>query len=173
MSSIAHASRLPAAVLATTVCCTPAWAEVYRCTVDGVVQYSDRPCGAADAPLDVPAPNVMQAEPVAKAVSTDRGADYRKARAEEDAQWRADYEARQASEQRIREARARGELVEGMTAADVRRKYGEPLRKTTSTTKKGRRETWHYEVAGTGRVTVTLQDGVVAQVHEGKDKKKR
>ena len=41
-------------LLLTATACPAAWAEVYRCTVDGKTVYSDRPCDAKATPLAIP-----------------------------------------------------------------------------------------------------------------------
>jgi hypothetical protein len=174
------ALRLRSAVVAVAVglglSALPAQAGVYRCMVGGVVQYSDQPCQAGDTPLDLRAPNVVQpdADDAALAGQHDRRTQaYQKARSAEDAAWRKDYETRSADAERIRAARANREVVRGMREADVRRLLGEPARTATTSGKGGAKETWSYADDGDGRVTVTLQAGVVTDVRRsGAGKKK-
>lgn len=56
----------------------------------------------------------------------------------------------------IASAIAAGEIVEGMTAADVRASWGDPDRETLSVTEYGDQETWSYSTP-IGR----FQDGTV------------
>ena len=149
-------------------------AGVYRCTVDGVMQFSDKPCQAGDAPLDLSAPNVVQADADAAPLAEQydrRTRDYQKARAADDSAWRKDYETRSADAERLRAARANREVVRGMSAADVRRLLGEPQR--TASGKGGRSETWTYADDGGGRVTVTLQGGLVSNVSRSGGNRKK
>ena len=59
MSNLAAASCLPAVAVATVLWSATADAEIYRCVVDGVPKFSDRPCHAGDAPLAVPGVTVF------------------------------------------------------------------------------------------------------------------
>ncbi|MFT4046143.1 MAG: hypothetical protein QM661_05535 [Solimonas sp.] len=158
------------------LCAGVARAEVYRCTVEGIAQFSDRPCRGGDAPLAVPAPNVVQpdagAAPLAEQYDR-RTREYGQARAAEDAAWRKAYEARSADAERQRAARAKREVARGMNANDVRRLLGEPQKTATTSGKGGMRESWSYADEGDGRVTVTLQDGVVSDVRRSGGRKKR
>ncbi|WP_028079355.1 DUF4124 domain-containing protein [Solimonas soli] len=163
-------------VLALALGAPAAQAAVYRCSVGGVVQFSDRPCQAGDAPLDLKAPNVVKADDGAAPLAEQydrRVREYGKARAAEDAAWRKDHEARSADAERLRAARARREVVRGMSAADVRRLLGEPRTTATASGKGGTKETWTYADEGDGRVTVTLQGGVVSDVRRGGGRKRK
>ena len=170
MSNLAAASCLPAVAVATVLWSLPASAEIYRCVVDGVPKFSDRPCHAGDAPLDVPGVTVVPAQDSASLAAQHdaRVQAYQKARAEEDAAWGDEYAARLADEARIRNARVRGEVVTGMHGDDVRHLLGEPLRVAMRKSAKGRRESWSYNDSEHGRVTVTLQDDVVIDVRSSK-----
>ncbi len=151
----------------------PAPAEVYRCVVGGVTQFSDRPCQAGDAPLAVPQANVMPADRAAAPLAEqhDRRVQAgREARDAEDAAWRQDHEARTAEAERLRAARVRGEVVRGMSAADVRRLLGTPTKIDSDRDARGLRERWSYADSGAGRVTVTLRDGVVSDVRRSRRK---
>lgn len=162
----ALARGLHSCLLVLALGTSPVHAAVYRCEVDGVVQYRDRPCQAGDAPLAMPAPNVVEAEPAGSlAEQYDRRVrEYGKARAAEDAAWRQDYEARRDEAERLRAARARREVVRGMSAKDVRLLLGEPQKTDKKSGKGGDQEVWTYADSGEGRVTVTLQGGVVSDV---------
>lgn len=172
MKAGAGIGRMLLAVLAAAAL-QPAQAEVYRCVVGGVTQFSDRPCQAGDAPLSVPPANVVPADRAAAPLAEQhdrRVQASRKARAEEDAAWRQDYEARTAEAERLRAARGRGEVVRGMSANDVRRLLGTPAKIDSDRDAKGLRERWSYADTGAGRVTVTLRDGVVSDVRRSRRK---
>ena len=168
-------SGLRVLLLAVLMGAPAAQAAVYRCTVGGVVQFSDKPCRAGDAPLDVKTPNVVQADdsaPLAEQYDR-RVREYGKARAAEDAAWRKDYEARSADAERLRTARAKREVVRGMSAGDVRRLLGEPQKTATASGKGGIKEIWSYADEGEGRVTVTLQGGTVSDVRRSGGRRRK
>lgn len=163
------------AVFAAALLAAPASAEVYRCTVEGVRQFSDQPCQAGDRPLALPQTTIISAEHSAPLAAQHeaRTRNFQKARADEDAAWSKDHAARTADTVRIRDARGRGEAVIGMGAGDLRAALGEPAQQTSAGTAKGLRETWTYEDTGEGRVTVTLQDGIVTGVRRAAGRKAR
>lgn len=166
---------LPLAAVTTVLLSAPAHAEIYRCVVDGVPKFSDKPCHAGDAPVAVPDAIVVPSAPVKSLVEQHdaRVQQYQKARAEEDAAWGDEYAARLADEARIRNARVHDEIVAGMTADDVRRMRGEPQRVSTRQNARGRAETWYYKDSEHGSVTVTLQDDTVINVRSSKARSTR
>ncbi|MFP5306421.1 MAG: DUF4124 domain-containing protein, partial [Gammaproteobacteria bacterium] len=140
-------ARAAAAIAAGLVAATVAQAEVYRCSDSGgVVRYTDKPCGTAAQPIDLPDPIVVPAGPTADLIgeAKERKDTKRAARDEADAEWIEQHEARKAEEERLRNARVTATVVEGMTPADVRRIHGDPLVVSESRSAKGVRETWSY-----------------------------
>jgi len=142
------------------------WAadEIYRCQIDGRTVFSDKPCGAAAERIDVPPPMIMPAGPKAdllgEAERRDQAAAARKAQAE--AEWTAEYEARKAQEEKLRAARIADEIVTGMTPEDVRRLRGDPVTVATSQSGKSQRMTWSYLLEDGSRLHVKFTDGVVS-----------
>jgi hypothetical protein len=145
-----------------------ATAQVYRCEVNGVTEYSDRPCAAQaerqDLPpisiIDEPADNRGLERSFAERQRREREAG--QIRREEDARWVREHDAREAEARRLREARVERRVTAGMDAAEVRRLLGEPQRVVTQENKKGQRiERWTYQQPAQ---TVTLEDGIVIRV---------
>jgi hypothetical protein len=170
------ATRFISAAVAAALSCAPAAAGVYRCSVNGVLQFSDRPCKVGDVPIDLPAANVIEPtrESPSAAAREARSQTYQRARAEEDADWRRQHEADAARELRIREARVHGEAAVGMSAANVRAALGEPGKKTRSQRSgKGEHETWTYADADGGRTTVVLDNGIVSRVSSSSGRNSR
>lgn len=145
----------------------PASAEVYRCVDGDRVRYTDQPCVAGEVPHALP-PAVVLPAPVVDDADVEQAERRRAAAAERrndaDAKWTAEYEARKADQERLRRARGRGEVVEGMSMEDVRRLHGEPYDVSRARGGKAERETWNYVLAGGGRLGVTFTDGRVTAV---------
>ncbi len=81
-------------LLLTATASPAAWADVYRCTVEGKTVYSDRPCDAKATPLAIAAPAATPPAPVAR--------DLAKENAETDARIRKKVDADLAERQAYR-----------------------------------------------------------------------
>ena len=147
----------------------PALADVYRCRVDGVTVFTDRPCGDA-APLALPPPTMIPRGDEAAARDYDRRIEAgRRARDEADAEWLDGHEARKAQQERSRSARIAGTVVEGMLSGDVRALLGSPDEVRGSDAG----EQWLYRSGNGVTRTITFRDGAVARVSEtGRRKRK-
>lgn len=151
-------------------------AEVFRCVVDGVTKFSDKPCGNGAQKIEVAPPQLMPAGPeldlldAAKQRSEAQGKRHATdAKAEQD--WLEAHEAEKARETRVRAGRIAGEVVEGMTADEVRRMHGDPLTISTASSGARARETWSYVLDDGSRLHVTLMDGVVSSTRVRREKR--
>lgn len=158
-----------ATVVGLTLAAGPALAEIYRCRVDGVTVFSDRPCGDA-TPLALPPPTVIPRGDEAAAREYDQRIEAgRRARDKTDAEWLDGHEARKAQQERSRSARIAGTVVEGMLAGDVRALLGSPDEVRSSDSG----EQWLYRPGqGVTRI-LTFRDGAVVRISEtGRRKRK-
>jgi hypothetical protein len=147
-------------------------AEIYRCQDGGALRFSDRPCGDDAVRLQLPPPNLIKAvpaEPLARQ-HDERVKTQVRRRAAEDAEWRKRHEQEQRSDEQIRAARIRRELVIGMTANDVRSVRGAPQQIRRDEKGGNPREVWTYAVKDQPRETVTLERGLVVAVGGSKAK---
>ncbi len=160
-------------VLAAALLSAAADAAVYRCERDGTVIYADKPCSAGAKPADLPAAIVVPAGPAPDLLklAEERDAKARAARNKSDAEWLEAHEAEKAEAEQIRAGRIADEVVEGMSAADVRRLRGEPAVISSATGKSGARETWSYVLDNGSRLHVTFSNGKVSGVRTKKEKK--
>ncbi|MDP9141124.1 MAG: DUF2845 domain-containing protein [Pseudomonadota bacterium] len=161
------------AALAAALMAAAVDAAVYRCERDGTVVYADKPCGAGAKPADLPAAIVVPAGPAPDLLklAEEREARARAARDKSDADWLKTHEAEKAEAERIRNASIADEVVEGMSASDVRRLRGEPAVISNATGKSGARETWSYVLDNGSRLHVTFSNGKVSGVRTKKEKK--
>jgi hypothetical protein len=148
-------------------------AAVYRCERDGAVIYADKPCAAGAQPAELPAAMVVPAGPAPDLLklAEERDARARAARDKADAEWLEAHEAEKAEAEQIRAGRIADEVVEGMSATDVRRLRGEPAVISNATGKSGRRETWSYVLDNGSRLHVTFSNGKVSAVRTKQEKK--
>lgn len=165
--NVAVAAILAAAALPV------AGAEVYRCESDGVIRFSDRPCGKAAQTVNIKEPIVLPAGPKADLLeqAERRTQEDREARDQADAAWLELHEAQKADDERLRSARIHNEVAVGMSQADVRRMRGEPAVMSRGSSSSGDRETWSYVLDSGERLHVTFVDGRVKSVRTRKDKK--
>ncbi len=148
-------------------------AAVYRCERDGTVIYADKPCAAGAKPAELPAAIVVPAGPSADLLkmAEERAAKSRAGRDKANAEWLKTHEAGKAEAEQIREGRIADEIVEGMSASDVRRMRGEPAVVSKASGKSGPSETWSYVLDDGSRLHVTLVQGKVTAVRTRKEKK--
>src|SRR3546814_17232124 len=114
--------QLSAAAVLTALSCTPAYAEIYHCIVDGVPKFSDKPCHDGDAPVAVTDVTVVPAQ---KAASLTRQHDarvqpYQKGRGGEDAAGGDESGARLPTDARGSDAHPSEESVAGLKGRGVR-----------------------------------------------------
>ncbi len=175
MSAPGPLHRAITTVLAAAGLCAAASAsaQIYRCEGAAGVRFTDQPCAAPTPPVEVPAPIVVPAGPAADLAgeADARRERQRRARDQADAQWAEAHAARKAAEERVRAGRIAGEVVQGMSAADVRRIHGEPATISTHSGSKGVRQSWSYVLADGRRMQVTFSDGRVSDVRTRKEKK--
>ena len=147
----------------------PALAEIYRCQVDGLTVFSDRPCEGG-TPLALPPPTVIPRGDEAAAREYDQRIEAgRRVRDAADAKWLDGHQARQAQQERSRSARIAGTVVQGMLPGDVRALLGSPDEVRGSDTG----EQWLYRSGNGVTRTITFRDGAVARVSEtGRRKRK-
>ena len=149
--------------------CLSARAEVYRCTVNGAVVFTDQPCIGA-TPLALPPPTVIAPEDSAAARAYDRRVEAgRKARDQADEAWTEAYRERRETEARNRTARVAGIVIEGMSPDDVRQVLGSPDEVRGG----GSGQQWVYRPAGGIGRTITFRDGAVAAIRERESRRKR
>ncbi|MES0872451.1 DUF4124 domain-containing protein [Sinimarinibacterium thermocellulolyticum] len=163
-----------AAIVGALLFCAQAAAQVYRCEQDGVVRYTDKPCGPKAQPLDLPDPIIVPAGTKADLLgeAERRRKAQRAARDEADAAWVKAHEARKAEEERVRSGRITRTVVEGMSAGDVRRIHGEPAVVSRRESASGTHETWSYALEGGRRLHVTFDDdGRVSSVRTREPKR--
>lgn len=146
----------------------PAQAEIYRCQQAGQIQFSDRPCAAGAQPAQLPPATVVMPEPGTADLAREhdrRTQQHLRARAAEDGDLQRQRQQQRGDEARIRAARQRGDVVQGMSAIDVRHLLGEPAQiSTRSDANHGDTQIWQYRDGKRSGATVSLRDGIVVQV---------
>ncbi len=158
-----HRRSAVGAVLAGLLVVLPAAGQVYRCQVDGRTVYTDRACTPESTPLALPPLQDVPADGVNHSAVrrfNERAAAQAQAQRQADAAWLADYEVRRQREQAVRTALVHGDVIRGMTPAEVRRAWGAPTRESG---KMGKSATWVY-VNGRARRSVSFTDGIVSAV---------
>ncbi|HEU0198115.1 MAG TPA: DUF4124 domain-containing protein [Nevskiaceae bacterium] len=148
------------------VLASQARAAIYRCQTAGKLVYTDRPCTPNAATATLPPLGTVPATP--RDGPLVRQYDHRtaaEAKGHEAARraWLQDYDERRARRQAIEHALAEGDVVTGMTPAQVESAWGEAVQRT-GTDRDPRR--WTY-VNGRQRRVVEFSDGVVQRVHKG------
>lgn len=151
----------------------PATAQVYRCPQGKTTVFSDKPCDSQSQPYQ--AQRQVIVVPHDKAPDLARQYDERIAREKkageaENAAWNRDYKARKTEQERLRAARAKRKVVQGMKEEEVRRLMGEPTEISRDEDRNNIRETWTY-LQERNKVQVYLKDGVVARTYHKKIKK--
>lgn len=149
--------------LAGLLATPPAVGAIYRCQVDGRTLYTDRACTPASAPIPLPPLQDVPGAGVDRAAARrhdERAAAEAEAKRQANAAWLADYEARRQHEEAVHTALVHGDVIRGMTPAEVRRAWGAPTRVTGQP---GKAEHWVY-VNGRARRTVSFAAGVVSGV---------
>ena len=161
-------------VLLAAAAAWPAEAAIYRCQQDGQLQFSDRPCAAGAQPAQLPPATVVMPEPGVADLAKEherRTQQYRRARDAEDGELQQRRQQQRADETRIRAARQRGDVVQGMTATEVHQLLGKPAQVSThSDAVNGDTEVWHYRDGKRSGATVSLRDGLVVQVRGARRK---
>lgn len=178
---------------------TSAGAEVYRCTRDGAVVYSDKPCDGASQPAKLPNALIVPAGPPPNLVKLveEREAQVRAAREQAE---QIEAEKARAAEQQARQTRqtrqgdiqrmetyaseaavtataeripppAAETVVEGMSVIDVRRVHGEPAVVSRVDGAFPTRETWSYVLEDGSRVHIAMVGGKVVSVQTRKEQK--
>ena len=111
-----------------TVLALPAEAAVYKCTVDGQTQYSDKPCSPASTPAELPALTTMQpARPSTLSQQYDQDlARDQKARDAADAAYVKQQRAETTRAALARDAIIHHRVHKGMTRAEVASALGSP-----------------------------------------------
>ena len=120
--------------------------QVYRCVgPGGQVLYQQAPCvGSQGGPIDAQPANVVEGRPAGEAIV--------RAEAERDAS--------------VRIAKARGQLLPGMTVAELQQVMGSPMVVNTDRYKDSVRQQHVYRGDDGSRRYVTIQDGVVTGVQD-------
>jgi hypothetical protein len=148
-------------------------AQVYRCQQGEVTVFSDRPCEAGAKPEPLPQPVIVPAGPSADLLGEAEKAAQRSAerQADENAEWHEGYKTRKQQEEKLRNARVTGTVVEGMRPAEVRRIHGEPTVVSQGSNSKGPYETWSFVGSDGTRTHVTFSNGVVTAVRSRSSRK--
>lgn len=166
------ARGLAAVALAITF---PAGAEIYRCELNGKLTFTDRPCAVGAEPLELKKPIEMETAPGEAQLARDydrRLAREVRGRGQGTAERADAYAARKAKAERIRAARLKGRVAQGMTPQDVRYVLGEPQTVTQSESQGVSRETWTYKEAGGTTQTVQFKNGEVSSSKTGRKKRR-
>jgi len=145
-------------------------AEVYRCTENGKVTYTDRPCAANATPAELPPLNVTEHGKSADlAAQHDRELqDGRKRRDAADAKFLKEEGEKQARAKRIRQAIIDHRAVAGMTPNELDSALGAPDQRSGD----NGNESWTYHEDGY-RLTVTLRKGLVTAISKQENRKKK
>jgi hypothetical protein len=149
-----------------------ATAGIFRCEIDGKPVFSDKPCVAGAAPLDLPPVNTIQYSREDRALAKahdQRGSDERETREKANSEWHQAYQARKMREAEVRQGQLKGEVVNGMTPAQVRNLMGEPDHASVQTSDSSDKESWTYR-DGNSTATVQFRNGQVAGVTKRKKK---
>lgn len=143
-----------------------AQAQVYRCQQGEVTVFSDKPCEAGARPEPLPQPVIVPAGPSVDLLGEAEKAAKRSAERNEaeNAEWHKGYQTRTQEQEKLRNARVAGTVVEGMKPAEVRRIHGEPTLVSSGSNSKGEYETWSYSHGDGSRTHVTFTNGVVSAV---------
>jgi hypothetical protein len=108
-----------------------AWAEVYRCTVDGKTIYTDKPCQPGAAPTTLPPITSIDRQPTSTPMTRQFDVDARREAASNhnanSARLDA-YAAQKAHDDAVRSATIAHRVIMGMTVSEVRQSIGEPTR---------------------------------------------
>lgn len=157
---------------------------VYKCEEKGVITYTDRPCSADAAALELRAP-IVTASPTAGERSQAQAWDRRNAdaiaeRDRDDAQWLKQHAQRRDRGARVDKAIVEHRVIKGMTGAEVRSALGEPQQVSGGDSFGTAKESWTYR-DGAGSRTVNFKDGevisttgrIAAAKHRGGTRKKK
>ena len=147
-----------------------AQAEIYRCPQGKTTVFSDAPCDEKAEPYQAKTPLIVV--PHEKAPDLAQQYDARIAREKkaikaENADWNKKYKAKKAEEERLRAARIKGEVTQGMQPEEVRRCMGEPSEISRDEDRSNTHETWTYLV-GREKTQVYFKDGVVSRTYHKK-----
>lgn len=153
---------------------TAAPAAVFRCERGGRLVFTDVACFVGATPETIRAPNAMDTTAGAALARRwdERMARERGRRAAAEGEWLEAFEAGREKARRVRRGRVRGQVVEGMSAAQVRQVLGEPDEISRSGENGRERERWRYAGDQATR-TVTLADGEVTSVRESKARRRQ
>lgn len=148
----------------------PAMAEIYRCPQGKTTVFSDKPCDASAEAYEPKTPLIVVPHKKAPDLAEQydaRIAQEKKAIQEENADWNKKYKAKKAEEERLRAARAKGEVTQGMQPDEVRRLMGEPTEISRDEDRSNTHETWTY-LAGRDKTQIYFKDGVVSRTYHKK-----
>lgn len=148
----------------------PAMAEIYRCPQGKTTVFSDKPCDASAEAYEPKTPLIVvpheKAPDLAKQYDA-RIAQEKKAIKEENTDWNKQYKAKRAEEERLRAARVKGKVVQGMQAEEVLRLMGDPTEISRDEDRSNTHETWTYLV-GREKTQIYFKDGVVSRTYHKK-----
>lgn len=149
---------------------------VYKCTEDGKITYTDRPCSPTAKAAELPMA-VVAARPSAREQALARQHDQRLAREEGerdrgDAAWLQEYARAQDREARVRKAIVEHRVIKGMTAEEVNQSLGTPDQVASSESFGSDKETWTYTVDGKTR-TINFKDRQVTTTSAKQKSRKR
>ena len=136
---MSNTSFLACLWVAALLLCGPAYAQVYKCTgPTGATAFQDAPCPGKGRAVDVPAPNVVEGNPVGEMM----------------------VRAQAARGARVEQATARGEVLVGMTEAEMRAVMGNASAVNTTVTGGEVSRQYVYRNGGNTQYLYT-RDGVV------------
>lgn len=145
-------------------------AEVYRCTEDGTLTYTDRPCAAGAAPAELPSITVTQPGRAADlAAEHDRALqEGKKKRDAADARFLKEQGEKQARAKLIRQAILDHRAVTGMTTSELQSALGAADERSGD----NGNERWIY-IENDHRLTVSLRQGLVTAISKIENRKKK
>lgn len=138
-------------LLVLTISPSIASAAVYKCTVNGQVEFSDEPCGESSQKIDhQPAPKIGG--------RFDTGADVEFYEPEERSSESASDPCPYINSTRMRRLQVQNKITRGMKPADVRRSWGSP----TSINTGGGSTQWAYHYPDYSSNYVYFENGCVS-----------
>lgn len=140
-----------------------AQAELFRCEKDGTTVFSDKPCSDK---AEAYKPKPIQVVPATKAADLAKQYDERTAKAAKERDqaneaWNKEHQEKKQTEDRIRDARVKREVVAGMSQQQVLDLMGKPQVTSHNENLGVVREGWTYKKPDGSRDIIYFKDGVV------------